>query len=59
MTSLTDLCDLGEVQAARDLAQDALDRCRRVLGEDHPDTLDSASHLAAILRARAGADDNR
>ena len=31
---------LGEAQAARDLAQDTLDRCRRVLGEDHPDTLD-------------------
>lgn len=42
---------LGEVQAARDLAQDTLDRKRRVLGEDHPSTLTSARNLAADLRA--------
>ena len=34
-----DLRELGEVQAARDLDQDTLDRRRRVLGQDHPDTL--------------------
>ena len=32
------LRDLGELQAVRDLARDTLDRRRRVLGEDHPDT---------------------
>ena len=30
------------MQAARDLDQDTLDRRRRVLGDDHPDTLSSA-----------------
>jgi len=44
-----DLRDLGHVQAARDLNQDTLDR-RRVLGPDHPDTLDSAHNLAIDLR---------
>ena len=39
------------MQAARDLDQDTLDRRRRVLGEDHPSTLASASNLAADLRA--------
>jgi hypothetical protein len=51
--------DLGEVRAARELAQDALNRARRVLGEDHPDTerfasiraLNSANILADILAA--------
>ena len=33
------LRELGEVQAARDLDQDTLARRRRVLGEDHPNTL--------------------
>ena len=41
---------LGELQAARDLAADTLDRCRRVLGEDHPTTLVSANNLVAVLR---------
>ena len=45
-----DLRALGEVRAARDLAQDVLDRLRRILGEDHPGTLDSAGYLAMILR---------
>ena len=31
-----DLRALGDVQAARDLDQDTLDRRRRVLGDDHP-----------------------
>jgi Tetratricopeptide repeat len=34
---------------ARDLDQDALDRRRRVLGADHPETLFSAGNLAADL----------
>jgi hypothetical protein len=38
------------VQAACDLDQDTLDRYRRVLGEDHPDTLNSARGLAEDLR---------
>ena len=38
------------MQAARDLDQDTLDRRRRVLGEDHPDTLASANNLAVDLR---------
>ena len=37
--------------AARDLDQDTWKRSRRVLGEDHPDTLVSASNLALCLRA--------
>jgi hypothetical protein len=46
-----DLRLLGKVQAARDLDQDTLDRRRRVLGKDHPDTLRSASNLADDLSA--------
>ena len=46
-----DLANLGEHQAARDLDEDTLARRRRVLGADHPDTLRSASNLAADLRA--------
>ena len=45
---------LGEVAAARKLDQDTLDRKRRVLGEDHPGTLASASNLAADLRELGG-----
>ena len=44
-----DLRELGDVQAARDLDQDILDRRRRVLGHDHPDTLSSAHNLATGL----------
>jgi Tetratricopeptide repeat len=33
------------------LAQDTYDRRRRVLGEDHPDTLQSATVLATILES--------
>jgi len=36
---------------AHDLNQDTLTRCRRVLGEDHPDTRASARNLAGDLRA--------
>ena len=46
-----DLYELGEVQAARELDEDTLARRRRVLGDDHPDTLNSATSLAADLRA--------
>ena len=46
------------MQSARDLDRDILARRRRVLGEDHPDTLNSASDLAADLRALGeGADE--
>ncbi|MGH3692625.1 MAG: tetratricopeptide repeat protein [Pseudonocardiaceae bacterium] len=38
-------------QQARELDEDLLGRCRRVLGSDHPDTLGSASNLARDLRA--------
>ena len=37
---------LGDYQLARALNEDTLTRRRRVLGEDHPDTLISASDLA-------------
>src|SRR5262249_46500920 len=45
-----DLRDLGDVQTARDLDQDTLNRRRLILGQDHPDTLRSATQLAANLR---------
>jgi hypothetical protein len=41
---------LGEHQQARQLQNDTLTRLRRVLGDDYPDTLTSASRLAADLR---------
>ena len=44
------------MQAARDLNQDTLDRRRRVLGADHPDTLRSAHNVAVDLRALGQAD---
>ncbi len=40
---------LGETQAARELDEDTLARRRRLLGEDHPSTLTSASNLAVDL----------
>ena len=40
---------LGDYGAARELDEDTLTRRRRVLGEDHPDTLASGSNLAADL----------
>lgn len=45
------LAALGDHQAARDLNEDTLARRRRVLGEDHPDTLTSADNLAVSPRA--------
>src|SRR4029077_9201423 len=44
----------GEYQAARELEGDPLARRRRVLGEDHPDTLASAHGLAISLRGVGG-----
>ena len=38
--------------------EDTLARRRRVLGEDHPDTLRSANNLAADLRALGEAGDD-
>ena len=47
--------ELGEYAAARALDEDILARRRRVLGDDHPDTLDSAVNLSHDLTA-LGAD---
>jgi hypothetical protein len=41
----------GEPRPARTLDEDTLTRRRRVLGEDHPDTLASAHNLARVLSA--------
>ena len=49
--SLASIGHPGEHQAARELGEDTLARRRRVLGEDHPDTLASAHGLAISLRA--------
>ena len=43
------LTGLGEYQAARELNDDILARRRRVLGDDHPDTMGSAA-FDLILR---------
>ncbi len=45
----------GEHQAARELDEDTLARRRRVLGEDHPDTLASADNLALACGVRGQA----
>ena len=44
------LLDRGEQEAAIPIGQRALELRRRVLGEDHPQTLTSAINLAAALR---------
>ena len=49
--SALDLSALGQHQQAHDLAQDTLTRRRRVLGEDHPNTLTSANNLAKRVAA--------
>jgi tetratricopeptide (TPR) repeat protein len=41
--------DLGDIQGARPIIEDALTRRRRTLGDDDADTLQSANDLAAIL----------
>jgi hypothetical protein len=48
---------LGDHQAARDLDDDTLNR-RRVLGDDHPDTLISTDNLAKDRRALGAAGDH-
>jgi hypothetical protein len=45
-----DLRQLGELEKARELDQDTLNRRRCVLGDDHSDTLASAHNLAKDLR---------
>ena len=52
-----DLRALGDAQAACDLDHDTLDRRRRILGHDHPDTLASACYLATDLRELGEAED--
>jgi tetratricopeptide (TPR) repeat protein len=42
---------MGRYDEARQLNEDALARCRRILGENHPETLSAASNLAIQLRA--------
>ena len=39
----------GKAQAARDLDQDTLERHRQIPGQDQPETMASASNLAADL----------
>jgi hypothetical protein len=41
---------LGDLAGARELFEQALAGSRRVLGEDHPDTLQSINDLAAVRR---------
>ncbi len=41
---------MGDYPAARALCEDTLARRRRILGDDHPDTLASARSLAGVLR---------
>ena len=43
----------GDHRAARDLFEDTLTRQRRVLGDYHPNTADTAKVLEAIRRAQA------
>jgi tetratricopeptide (TPR) repeat protein len=40
---------LGRLTDAEPLYRDALERCRRVLGEDHPNTLSTANNYAGVL----------
>ena len=42
------LRNLGDLQGARELREQALAARRRVLGADHPDTLRSMNNLARI-----------
>jgi hypothetical protein len=37
------------MERVRQLAEDTFARCRRVFGDDNPDTLDAAHHLAICL----------
>lgn len=49
MTLRKVLHDMGRYTEARELNEDTLAR-RRVLGDDHPNTLTSAANLAADLK---------
>jgi hypothetical protein len=51
------LVAMGRHDEARALDQDTLDRRRRILGQDHPDTLYSAITLAANMDCHADARD--
>ena len=42
---------MGDYQQARTLHEDTLTRYRRLLGDDHPDTLSTADELAFDLHA--------
>jgi hypothetical protein len=42
--------DLGDLQGARELHEQTLAARRRVLGEDHPDTLQSMNNLDLLRR---------
>jgi hypothetical protein len=44
------LRELGDLEGAHVLHDQALAGRRRVLGDDHPDTLQSTNNLAAIRR---------
>jgi hemerythrin-like domain-containing protein len=46
------LSALDEHEQARELAKDTLTRYRRILGDDHHDTLRSATNLATVLSAQ-------
>ena len=52
------LRNMGRYAEARELDEDTLARRRRVLGEDHPNTLASANNLAADLLALGEAGDD-
>jgi hypothetical protein len=43
------LHELGQYEQDRKLGENVLARCRRVLGEDHPQTLRAAATVAASL----------
>ncbi|MEU4517378.1 tetratricopeptide repeat protein, partial [Amycolatopsis sp. NPDC024027] len=51
-----DLWALGEYQRARELNEDTLPRCKRVLGDNHSDTLNSAKLAAALRGLEHGGD---
>ena len=44
-----DLLLLGNYAQARELQEETLSRQRRILGDDHPDTLTSANQLGTML----------
>jgi hypothetical protein len=52
--SMNNLADtrrsLGDLQGARELHEQTMTARRRVLGNDHPDTLTSMNNLAAVRR---------